>query len=169
MRKNDLYGSADYAEICRLVSKRAKKFIGYFEETGDPALSALYAGYTEDKAKAEDIGVRLLRNPKIAAYRRLRTLDLYERRGLTPEAVILRIDDFYLRSLKDAPHMSRNKETREMEPDGTWTYDSKDAFNALKLLGNVFGIFARKTDAADGAGETIEEFLGRMGGTEQDE
>lgn len=68
MRKHDAYGSMDYAELCRHVAKREKKFIGYFEETGDPALSALYAGYTEDGAKAEGIGIRLLRSPKIAAY-----------------------------------------------------------------------------------------------------
>lgn len=93
-------------------------------------------------------------------------LDLYERRGLTPEKVILRIDDFYLRSLKDAAHMSRNKETKEMEPDGTWTYDSKDALNALKLLGNVYGVFAKKTEAVS---ETIEDFIGRMGESGDDE
>ena len=83
-------------------------------------------------------------------------------RCLSAEEIIMRIDDFYRRSMQDVPHMTRSRETKEMEPDGTWMYDSKDALNALKLLGNIYGVFDKKTDRAVTA-ETIEDYLKRMG------
>ena len=156
------YDLMTYDEICRYVTPEVKKLVELYEVTCDAVLSAQEAGFS-----VED-GYELLGQAKIMAYRRLRTRDIYEKRGLTSEDIIIRIDDFYRRSIQAVPHMSRNPDTKEMEPDGTWVYDSKDAFNALKLLGSVFNIGALNDVEAERA-ESVEDFIRRMREAESDE
>lgn len=164
--KDTKYKSMTWEAIVKHMTGQERKFVEYYEATGDRMLSAMDARYTDDPQRAAEIGGKLLSSPKIKAYRRLRILDLYEKRNLSAEAVILRIDDLYRRAVCDVPHMTRNKETKENEPDGTWMYDSKDAINTLKLLGNVYGVFGKKTADSE-VPETIEDYLQRLGETDE--
>jgi hypothetical protein len=155
------YDLMTFAEIRGHLSPDEARFVELYELSCDTALSAKESGFTAEE------GYELLGQPRVMAYRRLRTRDIYEKRGLTPEAIIIRIDDFYRRSVQAVPHMSRNKDTKEPEPDGTWVYDSKDAFNALKLLGSVFSI--GNLGGGEEKAETVEEYIRRMGEEETGE
>ena len=167
--KKSNYESMTIDEIEKRITEQEKKFVRIFETTYDEKLSAQSAGYFPDDDLAATVKAnKLLRCPRIKAYRHLNTLDLYEKRNLSSELIILRMDNLYLRSMQDVPHMTRNKETKELEPDGTWVYESKDAISTLKVLGNVMGVCDKKTEKA-GPAETIEEYLQRIGDPDSEE
>jgi hypothetical protein len=169
MKKRKNYESMTIEEIEKRITEQEKKFVGLFETTYDEKLSAQYAGYFPgDDAAAIAKANKLLRSPRIKAYRNLSTLDLYHKRNLSSELIVLRMDNLYLRSVQDVPHMTRNKETKEMEPDGTWVYESKDAICMLKVLSSVLGAGDKKSAKA-GPAETYEEFLQRIGEPESEE
>ncbi len=169
MKKIKNYETMTIEEIEKRISEQEKKFVRIFETTYDEKLSAQSAGYfPDDDAAAIAKANKLLRSPKIKAYRHLNTLDLYHKRDFSRELIILRMDNLYLRSMQDVPHMTRNKETKEMEPDGTWGYESKDAISMLKVLGGVVGVSDKKSENACPA-ETFEEMMQRLGNFESEE
>lgn len=169
MKKSINYESMTIDVIEKKITEQEKKFVRIFETTYDEKFSAQSSGYfPDDDAAAIAKANKLLRSPRIKAYRNLHTLDLYHKRNLSPELVVLRMDDLYLRSMQDVPHLTRNKETKEMEPDGTWVYESKDAISTLKVIGNVMGISDKKTEKA-GTGETLEEYLLRLSESEPED
>lgn len=169
MKKKKNYESMTIDVIEKHITEQEKQFIGLFETTYDGKSSAQLAGYFpgDDKAASAKAD-KLLRSPRIRVYRKLNTADLYHKRNLSPERIIMRIDDLYLRSVQAVPHMTRNKETKEPEPDGTWIYESKDAISTLKVLGGALDIYGKKAETA-GPAETIEEYLQRIGEPEQEE
>ncbi|MHB1154011.1 MAG: hypothetical protein ACYCWE_20700 [Eubacteriales bacterium] len=169
MKNKKNYESMTIEEIEKRITEQEKKFVRIFETTYDEKFSAQSAGYfPDDDAAAVSKANKLLRSPRIKAYRHCNTLDLYHKRDFSREMIILRMDNLYLRSMQDVPHMTRNKETKEMEPDGTWGYESKDAISVLKVLGNVVDVCDKKSEKA-GPAETVEEFMQRIGDFESEE
>jgi phage terminase small subunit len=161
--KNQNYASMTIEEIETLLTPREIKFIEYYEETSNATDSAQHAGYSPDnRYSAKNAGYRLLRKPNIMAYRHAKNVDLLNNRNISREKLLLRVDDIYLRAIKAEPHMILNKETKELEPDGTWIYDSKTALFAIRIMGNMYEMLEKQM-LLDVHQESIEEYLHRMG------
>jgi hypothetical protein len=159
--KNQDYASMTIEEIEALLKPSELKFIKYYEETSNATDSAQRAGYSPgSRQSAKNTGYRLLRSPNIAAYRHAKIVDLVD--NISPEKLLSKINEIYTRAMKAEPHMILNKETKKSEPDGTWTYDSKTALYALRLMCSIRGML-QKQIALDTKQESIEEYLHRMG------
>ena len=70
------------AELERMLTEQQKRFVAELERDGQPKEAAIRAGYSAKTAESQ--ASRMLKLPKIAAYRRARAIDLYKRQGITP-------------------------------------------------------------------------------------
>lgn len=149
-------------ELERLLTEQQKRFVAELERDGKPAEAAKRAGYSEKTAESQ--ASRLLKNVKIAAYRRARSIDLYKRQGITPEWVGNELLEIYRRCMEAEPHLSWDREARAWMPDGTWVFDAKGALNAIGKIGESMGMFRpEKKQASEGGGQTVEEYLKGLG------
>lgn len=149
-------------ELERLLTEQQKRFVAELERDGKPAEAAKRAGYSEKTAESQ--ASRLLKNVKIAAYRRARSIDLYKRQGITPEWVGNELLEIYRRCMEAEPHFSWDREARAWMPDGTWVFDAKGALNAIGKIGESMGMFRpEKKQASEGGGQTVEEYLKGLG------
>jgi phage terminase small subunit len=150
-------------EIEALLKPREIKFIEFYEETSNATDSAQRAGYSPENSDAAQVtACRLLKRPKIIAYRRTRTLDTCSKRNILPEKILIIADDILKRSMQGTPHMKWNKATKTDEPDGTWEYDAKTTCFILKLMSEILGMVGKQVPLSEPQ-ETIEEYLKRMG------
>jgi hypothetical protein len=161
--KNQDYSSMKIEELEVLMNPKEIAFIDCYEETGSSMLAAQHVGNElKNKKSASSYGCKILGRPKIIAYRRARALDLFDKRNILPETMLIRIDDLYLRSVKGKPHMKWNNVTKTHEPDGTLEYDNKSIIAALRMMGEAIGMFGKQV-TLDTKQESIEEYLKRMG------
>lgn len=68
-------------ELERLLTEQQKRFVSELEKDGKPAEAAKRAGYSARTAESQ--ASRLLKNVKIAAYRRARSIGCPLRGGMT--------------------------------------------------------------------------------------
>lgn len=157
------YDSMTIEAIEARMTPREIKFIEQYELTGSPMLAAQYVGYMlKNNNSASSYGCKILRRPKIIAYRRARLQEIFDRLSITPQNVLIRADELYRRSLKEIPNMIWNNVTKAHEPDGTLTYDAKTAVIALRMMGEALGMFGKQVPLSV-TQESIEEYLKRMG------
>jgi hypothetical protein len=150
-------------EIEPLMTPREIKFIEFYEETSNATDSAQHAGYSPDNNHAAQVTAnKLLKRPKIIAYRHTRMLDISSKRNIIPEKILTIADDILKRSMQGTPHLKWNNIKKIYEPDGTWEFDSRAALAALRMMGEALGMFKNKEPSSD-TQETIEEYLHRMG------
>lgn len=144
------------------LSPKERAFVEYYDQTGNGTIAAQRAGYSpENKDAAAVAASRLLRSDKIIAYRRARARELYERLGLSPESLAIRLERVFQQSVAGVPHMTYNPDTKEMEPDGTWMFDGRTATQALKLMGDLIGAYEHKV-SANVTTHTVEEYLAAL-------
>ena len=141
--------TAEYViELENALKPKQRRFCEEYDECGNATLAAQRAGYSPDNEKAAAVaGSRLLRNDKVAAYRRARAIEMYNSIGVSAETVALRLEKIYRRAMADVPHMSWDSECREYVPDGTWCFDGRTALKALELMGDSIGMFEKKISA----------------------
>lgn len=136
------YDAMTIEELEKHMTPRELTFITNYETTNNVAVSAQRVGYSPDNEKsAKTTGYKMLRKPKIAAYRRKRIDDMYENLSLCKEDIIMRLDDMYTHAMEAKPHMAWNPEKKVKEHDGTWEFDGKTALECLRLIGEAIGMF----------------------------
>ena len=157
--------TAEYViELENALTPKQRRFCTEYEECGNATLAAQRAGYSPDNEKAAAVaGSRLLRNDKVAAYRRARAIEMYNAIGVSSETVALRLEKIYRRAMADVPHMSWDSECREYVPDGTWCFDGRTALKALELMGDSIGMFEKKI-SAQASVIGIEDYLRSLEG-----
>lgn len=129
---------------------------------GNQTQAAIAAGYSE--ASAANQASRMMKNDKVAAYKRACAEQLYKNLGITPEQIGLHLNEIFMRCMDAKPHETWDSEAKEYVPDGTWMFDSHGAMKALELLGKMCGAFEDRVKVD--AGETIERYLASLGGRE---
>lgn len=65
------------------------------------------------------------------------------------------------RCMQATPHLTRNSETKQREPDGTWEFDPAGAMRALHELDEHLRSL-REEKAAEGGALSFEEWLARQ-------
>lgn len=144
-------------ELGKLLTEQQKRFVEALDNGMTPTDAAIHVGYSARSAPSTSS--RLLKNDKIAAYRRARAIDLYKRQGISPEWVGNELLRVYRRCMGAEPHLSWDYEQREWAPDGTWVFDTKGALGALQKIGESMGMFRQKPPTEEQDHQGVEEYL----------
>ena len=74
------------------------------------------------------------------------------------EEIIDRIDTVYKRCIQAEPVLIYDKELKSYVNSGEWKFDASNALKALKMLGDIVGLFDTDENADQG-NMSYEEFL----------
>ncbi len=143
------------------LTARQKRFVEEYLAGGDAAEAAIAAGYSP--AAAEERARGLLRDPAIQRYRRETEQRLFDAMGVSSAWIGRRLVEIVDRCMQATPHLTRNPETKQREPDGTWEFDPAGAMRALHELDEHLRSL-REEEAAEGGALSFEEWLARQEG-----
>lgn len=105
-----------------------------------------------------DTAVDMLNEPEVQDRVRRRRQEIVTAHALNRDLLLLWLVDYTSRCRQAAAHLKRNPETKEMEPDGVWSFEYSGAIRGLAALSELLG----REEAADDGG--IEAWLARQGG-----
>ncbi len=143
------------------LNPRQKRFVEEYLVCGDAAEAALAAGYSPANAAAQ--GERLLRDPEVQRYRRETERRMFEALGVSPAWIGRRLVEIADRCMQATPHMSRNPDTKQREPDGVWEFDPAGAIRALhELSEHIRGLRAEEDEEEPERVESLEDWLERQ-------
>ena len=108
-------------------------------------------------ASAAAQGERLLRTPEVQRYRREAEQRMFEAIGVSSAWIGRRLVEIVDRCMQATPHMARNPETKQREPDGTWEFDPAGAMRALHELDEHMRGLRAETEEDESA-ETVQSF-----------
>ncbi len=137
-------------ELERVVSKQRRQFVDFYDAGRSGAEAAIRAGFCvktvdgkriENRAAAAVTASRLLRDAKVAAYRRARARELYNNQNLSAEKLALMALDVYNQSMEGSPHLVYDYGAHEYVPDGTFNFNDRGAAKAIELLARLTGSF----------------------------
>ena len=148
-------------ELRSLLTDRQISFVEGLVSGLDATSAAVLAGYAEKSAAQQ--ASKMLKNDKVAAYRRARYIELYDKVGVSPEWVGLKLVEIVERCMEATPHLVWDSSKKEYVPDGTWNFDANGATKALSAIGKSLGMFSDKPQAKTEQ-EGVEAFLARMEG-----
>ena len=144
-------------DLEKLLTEQQKRFVAELDNGLTPTEAAIRAGYS--KRSAYSTSSRLLKNDKIAAYRRARAIDLYQREGISPEWVGKELVRVYNRCMEAVPHMVWDHEEKQYVEDGTWMFDARGAVATLTKIGESMGMFRQKPKDEGQDRMGVEEYL----------
>lgn len=145
------------------LNPRQKRFVEEYLACGDAAEAAVLAGYSSNSAAAQ--GERLLRTPAVQRYRREVEQRMFEAMGVSSAWIGRRLVEIVDRCMQATPHLSRNPDTKQREPDGVWEFDPAGAMRALHELDEH--IRALRTEDEDQDAERVQSFEDWLEGQEE--
>lgn len=144
-------------DLEKLLTEQQRRFVAAVDNGMTPTDAAIHAGYSARSASSTSS--RLMKNDKIAAYRRARAIDLYQRQGISPEWVGNELIRVYRRCIQAEPHMVWDSEAHAYVPDGSFQFDVKGAIQALTKIGEMQGAFRQKPKEDEQEHQGVEEYL----------
>ncbi len=144
-------------DLEKLLTEQQKRFVAAVDNGMTPTEAAVHVGYSAKSAPSTSS--RLLKNDKIAAYRRARAIDLYQRQGISPEWVGNELIRVYKRCIQAEPHMVWDFEKHTYVPDGSFQFDVGGAIKALTKIGEMQGAFRQKPKEDEQEPQGVEEYL----------
>lgn len=150
-------------ELGKLLTRKQRDFVAELDMDGNGTKAALRAGFGkgENENSAAVAASRMLRDPKIAAYRRARARELLQSAGIEEEGIKLRLVDIYNRCMQAEEVLVWDRDEKAWVPSGEWKFDSKGALKALELMGDSLGMFQKQVNV-DARG-SLEEYLEKLG------
>ena len=143
------------------LNARQRRFVEEYLICGDGAEAAVAAGYRP--SGAADRAEQLLRTPEVQRYRRELEQKLFDRLGVSSAWIGRRLVEIVDRCMQAAPHMSRNPDTKQREPDGIWEFDPAGALRALHELDeHIRSLRQEENDGEEDAAERFEDWLERQ-------
>lgn len=136
------YSKLSLEELEALLNDRQKKFVIEMEHDGVAYKAAERAGYSKRTAASQ--ASDLLRNPKVAAYRRARARLLFNALGYDREGLGVKLVEILDRCMDAKPHLSWDSEQKAWTPDGTWVFDSRGAVKAVETMARLQGMYTDK-------------------------
>ena len=124
------------------LTARQRRFVEEYLACGDGPEAAIAAGYSP--TTAEERARELLRDPAVQRCRRESEQRLFDAMGVSSAWIGRRLVEIVDRCMQATPHLTRNPETKQREPD-----------EHLRAL--------REEEAEDGA-LSLEEWLARQEG-----
>lgn len=144
-------------ELRELLTPKQRSFVEKLLEGLSQHDAAVAAGYSPKTADGQ--ASQLLKNPKVAAYRRARSIELYHELGVTPEWVGTRLVEVVERCMAAHPHMVWDRDLHDYVEDGFWIFDAKGATTALKAIGESLGMFKAPGTKESGGGAAQVTFV----------
>ena len=154
------YENMSVAELEKLLDDRRIKFVHELLIDGNQTAAAVRAGYSEKTAASQ--ASRLLRDVKVAAYKRALARELLSTMGYDKSQLLLKLGEIVDRCMEGKPHLGWDAVKREWVPDGTWTFDSRGAVKAIEAIAAMAGFNESKKVSIEN--ESIEQFLAALGG-----
>ena len=114
------------------LTARQKRFVEEYLACGDGPEAAIAAGYSP--VTAEERARELLRDPAVQRCRRESEQRLFDAMGVSSAWIGRRLVEIVDRCMQATPHLTRNPETKQREPDGIWEFDPAGAMRALHEL-----------------------------------
>ena len=145
------------------INPRQKRFVEEYLLCLDAAEAALAAGYSPANAAAQ--GKKLLKDPDVQRDRRELEQRLFDSIGVSPAWIGRRLVEIVDRCMQATPHLSRNPDTKQREPDGVWEFDPAGAMRALHELDEH--IRALRTEDEDQDAERVQSFEDWLEGQEE--
>lgn len=148
-------------EIAEYMTPKEILFVKAFLVTLNGTQAAIEAGYTpgKDNASAAVRASKLLKDPRVRAYRDALLRESVDDMALTRENVLLRQLEIYQRCMSAVPVMIWDSEQKEWVESGTWRFDAKGATKALENIAKLLGMEAPKKIDLNGNG--LEAFLAK--------
>ena len=151
-------------EIAGYLAPREVLFVKSFLTTLNGTQAAIQAGYKagKDNASAAVQASRLMKDPRIRAYRDAVLRESVEDMALTRDNVLLRQLEVWRRCMAAEPVMIWDSEKHEWVESGVWRFDAKGATKALENIAKLLGLDAPKQINLNGSG--LEGFLSGLEG-----
>ncbi len=144
------------------LTERQRRFLEEYLACGDAAEAAVSAGYSPATAEAQ--GRRMLRDPRLQRARREMEQRLFDALGVSSAWIGRRLVEIVDRCMQATPHLSRNPETRQREPDGCWEFDPTGAMRALHELDEHMRALREEGAEEDEGPFVFEDWLSAQGG-----
>lgn len=147
------------SEIAEYMTPREILFVKAFLNTLNRTQAAVEAGYKagKDNASAAVQGSRMLKDPRVRAYRDALLRESVDDMALTRENVLLRQLEIYQRCMSAVPVMIWDSEQKEWVESGTWRFDAKGATKALENIAKLLGMEAPQKVNLNGGLEALLE------------
>jgi len=151
-------------EIAEYMMLKEILFVKEFLTTLNGTKAAILAGYTpgKDNASAAVRASRLLKDPRIKAYRDALLRESVDSMALTRENVLLRQLEIYQRCMAAVPVMKWDEQERKWVESGVWRFDAKGASKAMENIAKLLGMEAPKKIDLNGNG--LEALLEKYSG-----
>lgn len=152
------------AEIAEYMTPREILFVKEYLKTLNGTQAAIQAKYKagENNASAAVQASRLLRDPRIRAYRDALLREGVEDMALTSNNVLLQLMEIYQRCMAAVPVMKWDEQERKWVESGVWKFDAKGATRALEQIAKIMGMEAPKKVNLNGG--WIEALLEKYAG-----
>ena len=152
------------AEIARFLDDREEAFAREWLKDMNGTQAAIRAKYKPGKnnTSAAVQASRLLRDPRIQAYRAALIRESVEDMAISQEAVVLKLLEIYQRCMQATPVLMWDTEKQEWVNSGEWRFDARGAAKALEQLTKLLGLDAPTKHTVTASG--IEELLRELGG-----
>ena len=140
-------------EIAAFLSEREQRFAKEFNSCLNATQAALNVGYTAGKnnASAAVTACRLLRDPRVKAYRLSLIRESVDDVALSKDSIVLKLLEIYQRCMSAVPVLQYNSDSKEWEESGEWKFDAKGATRAIEQLCKILGYVAPvKLEGGDG-------------------
>lgn len=122
----------------RGLTSKQQRFVHELLAGASATQAAIAAGYSEKTAAAQ--ASRLLKDEKVAAYRREFAKKIFDRLGVSAESLALELETVKRRCLEAEPHMRWDAKVKAWVPDGSWLFDANGAIKAIKAQADLLGV-----------------------------
>lgn len=148
-------------EIAEFMTPKETGFVKEFLGCLNGTQAAIQAGYTpgKDNASAAVQASRLLKDPRVRAYRDALLRESVDDLALTRDNVLLRQLEVWRRCMAAEPVMAWDSEKKCWVESGVWRFDAKGATKALENIAKLLGVEAPKKIDLNGNG--LEAFLAK--------
>lgn len=144
------------AELAKPLSDRQRLFVHQYMLDLNGTQAAIRAGYDEKTAASR--ASRLLRTPKITAYRDALMEERFQAIGIDKYNIAMCVWQIYLRCTQKTPVMVWDSTLHTWVESGEWQFDVKGALKALDMLRQMLPEM-QKGDSKDGGFGGLEAML----------
>ena len=144
-------------EIAAFLDERERRFADEYGRDLNGTAAAIRAGYKagKDGASAAVQASRLLRDPRVRAYRAAKYREETAAEIVTQEHMALELLKIYRRCMQVEPVLEWDSAAKEWVPSGEYRFDARGAIKALEQLSRLLGVDAPKKVDLSGTLTTV--------------
>lgn len=152
------------AEIARYLDDREAQFTQEYLKDMNGTQAAIRAGYKPgvNNSSAAVQASRLLRDPRIKAYRAALIRESVEDLAIDRNSVVLKLLEIYQRCMSAIPVLEWDAGAQEWVESGEWRFDARGAAKALEQLTKLLGLDEPQKHSITANG--IEQIIRELGG-----